>query len=373
MKHSFNFKHLSLEIEGKKDSPANTIGSYLNHLEKAYQEFAPTAWAEASAAWEGASEEDLEQLRAKFPHIPDELVELLRRIDGTFWRQYARAKVGLPLLSASGINFYLLSANEMLNLGADTFLDEYLRRTDEDVEVDDAITHQPETRCWLPIAYCTNNGGTSRLYLDFTPSDEGVVGQVVQYIHDPDKLLVCADNFAELLEDVVNEDFETLEDELSEDDDDEICETDHLETILSNTIWNFSARCYADEAEFAQEVAQCQGSHGIWQPEEIVLRQPSIVLIYEAWLTSMEQLLPNEELNEEDDFVPEMADEEGCLVEIQAELKADNGQYFTAAELLMKAHNQQANKELGDHIFFEGIDVELADDGQYVGFVVCGS
>ena len=45
-------------------------------------------------------------------------------------------------------------------------------------------------------------------------------------------------------------------------------------------------------------------------------------------------------------------------VEIMAHLVADNGTYFTREELLFKLHNLMANKELGDHVFFEGIEYE---------------
>ena len=56
---------------------------------------------------------------------------------------------------------------------------------------------------------------------------------------------------------------------------------------------------------------------------------------------------------------------------------------YTREELLFKLHNLMANKELGDHVFFEGIEYEghecegygLIDneDGIPVFFIVCGS
>ena len=49
-------------------------------------------------------------------------------------------------------------------------------------------------------------------------------------------------------------------------------------------------------------------------------------------------------------------------VEIYARLKADNGQYFTTEELLFKLHNLMANKELGDHVFFENL---VYDDHEF--------
>lgn len=40
-----------------------------------------------------------------------------------------------------------------------------------------------------------NNGGTSKLFIDLTPSETGKKGQIVRYLHDPDELKVIADSF----------------------------------------------------------------------------------------------------------------------------------------------------------------------------------
>ena len=65
----------------------------------------------------------------------------------------------------------------------------------------------------------------------------------------------------------------------------------------------------------------------------------------------------------EDDELEEYDKEDGMWqVEIYARLKADNGQYFTTEELLFKIHNLMANKELGDHVFFENL---VYDDHEF--------
>ena len=99
------------------------------------------------------------------------------------------------------------------------------------------------------------------------------------------------------------------------------------------------------------------------------LVEPEILVSYEAWIESKSQLYPNEYLYE-DDELEEYDKEDGMWqVEIYARLKADNGQYFTTEELLFKLHNLMANKELGDHVFFENLayddhefDADDADD-----------
>ena len=45
-----------------------------------------------------------------------------------------------------------------------------------------------------------NNGGTSKLFIDFSPSEKGKKGQIVRYLHDPDEIAVIADSFDEYLE-----------------------------------------------------------------------------------------------------------------------------------------------------------------------------
>jgi len=48
-----------------------------------------------------------------------------------------------------------------------------------------------------------NNGGTSQLFIDFSPSEKGVKGQIVRFLHDPDEIGVIADSFDEYLEELI--------------------------------------------------------------------------------------------------------------------------------------------------------------------------
>ena len=112
------------------------------------------------------------------------------------------------------------------------------------------------------------------------------------------------------------------------------------------------------------------------------LEEPEILVTYEAWIESVDQLFNNERVTDEE--LLEDDKEDGMWqVEIMAHLVADNGTYFTREELLFKLHNLMANKELGDHVFFEGIEYEghecegygLTDteDGIPVFYTCCGS
>lgn len=45
-----------------------------------------------------------------------------------------------------------------------------------------------------------NNGGSSQLFIDFSPSERGVKGQIVRFLHDPDEMKVIANSFDEYLQ-----------------------------------------------------------------------------------------------------------------------------------------------------------------------------
>lgn len=61
-----------------------------------------------------------------------------------------------------------------------------------------------------------NNGGTSSLFIDFTPSEKGVRGQVIRFLHDPDELKVIADSFDEFLEMLIADKFKFIQAEFFE-------------------------------------------------------------------------------------------------------------------------------------------------------------
>ncbi len=148
---------------------------------------------------------------------------------------------------------------------------------------------------------------------------------------------------------------------------------------LNEIAWSFSDKFYSDIEKFNIEVTKYQkniyDSDDNWKPNEIVFDFPELQIQYEAWVTGADDLLENETLIDEEDAFDEDNSEDGMFqVEITAKLKADNGKNFTALEFLFKAHNQQANKDLGDHVFFEGTDDEPEIyDGLPTCYIACGS
>ena len=147
--------------------------------------------------------------------------------------------------------------------------------------------------------------------------------------------------------------------------------------------WVFNKQTYSRE-EFSKEYNKIVEKYvdDDQADDDDRLEEPEILVTYEAWIESEDQLFDNEHVTDEE-LLEEDKEDGMWQVEIMAHLVADNGTYFTREELLFKLHNLMANKELGDHVFFEGIEYEghecegygLIDneDGIPVFFIVCGS
>lgn len=164
-------------------------------------------------AWtEGASAADRQRLRARWPHVPDSLADLLGRVDGTHYRAYPGGEVCVPMLGSDlgRYPYYLRSIEQMFEDTAqwdswgESIRSIYEEWLEEDADIlgagIDADLPMGQRLCF---AHCVNNGGTSMLYLDFDPAPGGIVGQVVRYLHDPDSYVVIAPGFDAYLQQLI--------------------------------------------------------------------------------------------------------------------------------------------------------------------------
>jgi len=169
-------------------------------------------------AWtEGASEADLQRLRAQWPQVPDSLVELLSRVDGTHFRDYPKGEVCVLMLGSDvgDYPYYLRSIAQIFEdqqQWDDSIRSIYEEWLEEDPEILGAgiDADLPMSRR-LCFSHCMNNGGTSMLYLDFDPAPGGSVGQVVRYLHDPDSYAVIAPSFDAYLQELIDRDYSFLD------------------------------------------------------------------------------------------------------------------------------------------------------------------
>ena len=192
------------------------VQTYIEGLRRAYYENdGKKIWDEFEKVYHGADKEDLDKLCRQYPDIPKSLLELLGIVDGTQWREYAGKKFGIYLLGSDieGYPYYLLSSAQMMNQRNLDWPKNYINRAFESVEIDAGITGQTDNMCWLHFSNCMNNGGTSKLFIDFSPSTSGIKGQIVRFLHDPDEIEVIADSFDEYLEMLMEDEYDFINEE----------------------------------------------------------------------------------------------------------------------------------------------------------------
>ena len=183
------------------------VEQYLEGLKQAYiDNGGEEVWQNLMATAHGATEADLQLLRNRYPQVPESLLDLLRRIDGTYWRKYEKGTICDLILGADedmgDYPYYLLSAKQIVETQNEAFdfYADYINREYEEVEIDNRITSDAsQLHNWLHFSDCMNNGGTSQLFIDFSPSATGKLGQVVRFLHDPDEIVVIADSFDDYL------------------------------------------------------------------------------------------------------------------------------------------------------------------------------
>lgn len=168
----------------------------------------------------GASKDDINKLKDEYPNVPDSLVKLLEYVDGTYWREYEGEKIVFYLLGSDveEYPYYLLSVNQILetkNEAVDFYAD-YVNREFGDALVDERITDCANDMKWLHFSDCMNNGGTSQLFIDFSPSAKGIKGQVVRFLHDPDEIQVIADSFDDYLQMLIDNGFNFINEDTVE-------------------------------------------------------------------------------------------------------------------------------------------------------------
>ncbi len=199
----------------------NIAEKYVDGLKKAYYEVGgKEQWDDFENVMHGASKEDMEKLQALYLDIPESLLQLLELVDGTYWREYGGEKVAFYFLGSDveEYPYYLLSAQQMIK-NKDKFQswgDYLIDRDFDDAPVDEGIIDDVDSLCWLHFSDCMNNGGTSQLFIDFSPSEKGKKGQIVRFLHDPDELIVIADSFDAYLQMLMENEYEFITDETVE-------------------------------------------------------------------------------------------------------------------------------------------------------------
>ncbi len=163
----------------------------------------------------GASEAQLAQLKARYPQTPDTLLQLLAQINGTYWQQYGDREINVPILGSDVFEYpyYLKSVEQIIEVPKfDSSITDNYGEVDEEI-VGPGIDPNVLMSEWLCFSDCINNGGTSQLYIDFSPAEGGISGQVIRFLHDPDNYEVIASSFDEYLRKLIEKDYEFITEE----------------------------------------------------------------------------------------------------------------------------------------------------------------
>lgn len=196
-----------------------TAEKYLLGLKKAYYDNNENeTWEHFEKIKHGATKEDIEKIKNIYPDIPYALIDLLEYVDGTYWREYAGEKIAFYFLGSDveEYPYYLLSSKEIIENQnqAKEYYSDYIERKYDEVEIDEKITNKIDTLKWLHFSDCMNNGGTSQLFIDFSPSEKGKKGQVIRFLHDPDEFSVIADNFEDYLKKIMDNEYDFINEEI---------------------------------------------------------------------------------------------------------------------------------------------------------------
>lgn len=191
------------------------VKQYLLGLKKAYfDNDAEEDWEHFEKVKQGATKEDIQKLKNVYPNIPDALIGILEYVDGTYWREYAGEEISFYFLGSDveEYPYYLLSTKEIIENQNEAieYYSDYIDRRYNELKISDKITNQSNLLKWLHFSDCSNNGGTSQLFIDFTPSDKGKMGQIIRFLHDPDDFSVIADSFEEYLKNLIENKYEFI-------------------------------------------------------------------------------------------------------------------------------------------------------------------
>ena len=150
--------------------------------------------------------------------------------------------------------------------------------------------------------------------------------------------------------------------------------TPSTDDILTSVYWEFSNQEYVSNDTFTKDIINyIEDNKANWNPKGIAINSRKVYIIYEAFITGVEQLRSNETVLDMSNLDEECRIDGVFQTDIKACLTADNGKYFTNVELLRKIHNQLAYKDLGNNEFLEGVEYIETDSGTSVYRLMTGS
>ena len=153
-----------------------------------------------------------------------------------------------------------------------------------------------------------------------------------------------------------------------------LADTPSTDDVLTSVYWAFSNQEYVSNDAFTLDIINyIEDNKANWNPNGIAINSRKICIVYEAFITGIEQLRSNETVIDMSYLDEECRIDGVFQTDIKVYLTADNGKYFTNVELLRKIHNQLAYKDLGNNESFEGLEYVDTDGGTSVYRLMTGS
>jgi len=154
----------------------------------------------------GASEEEISTFEEKFGiTLTEDVKELYRYKNGSKYLSILPCVIDEREMAFNLMSLDAIEKSKKYFQNRDAFLSEFPNHfTSEDIEKmkDSRIKPYLFNRKWIPFAeYCDS----CFLMLDFDPNTEGKEGQIICFIHDPDKVIYAAESLMELIEGVIEE------------------------------------------------------------------------------------------------------------------------------------------------------------------------
>ena len=153
-----------------------------------------------------------------------------------------------------------------------------------------------------------------------------------------------------------------------------LADTPSTDDILTSVYWAFSNQEYVSNDAFTLDIINyIEDNEANWNPNGIAINSRKVCIVYEAFITGIEQLRSNETVIDMSYLDEECRIDGVFQTDIKVYLTADNGKYFTNVELLRKIHNQLAYKDLGNNEFLEGLEYIETDGGTSIYRLMTGS
>ena len=153
-----------------------------------------------------------------------------------------------------------------------------------------------------------------------------------------------------------------------------LADTPSTDDVLTSVYWAFSNQEYVSNDAFTLDIINyIEENKANWNPNGIAINSRKVCIVYEAFITGIEQLRSNETVIDMSYLDEECRIDGVFQTDIKVYLTADNGKYFTNVELLRKINNQLAYKDLGNNESFEGLEYVDTDGGTSVYRLMTGS